>query len=292
MDLVFLRSFVAVADAGSITEAAGRINVSQSALSRRLQQLEAGLGADLLVRGRHGVELTALGHQALDEGRAIVARYDRLRADIAEHLRLGQGTVAVGGGATVTAFVLPDAIAAFQRMHPGIRFHVREAGSYEIAAAVADGDLELGLVTLPVPARDLGAGALLVDDIVLVAPPGHPITERGVVTAADLHGHPFVAFESSSAIRDVIDRTLRLAGVEIDVVMELRSIPSMLRMVTTTGYLAFVSRLSLATAPELVTIDVRGVSISRTIGLVTRQSVPLSPASAAFATLLRQRFPA
>ena len=72
MDLVLLRSFLAVADAGTITDAADRVGISQSALSRRLQQLEADLGAELLVRGRHGVELTELGRQTVEQARGIV----------------------------------------------------------------------------------------------------------------------------------------------------------------------------------------------------------------------------
>jgi DNA-binding transcriptional LysR family regulator len=292
VDLVLLRSFIAVADAGTITDAAERIHVSQSALSRRLQQLEAELAADLVVRGRHGIELTVAGQQTLLDARAIVARFDRLRADIADQQRLGRGTVRVGGGATVTSFVLPDAIAEFQRRYPGIGFHVKEAGSLDIADAVAAGDLELGLVTLPVPARGLSVSELLVDEIVLVARHDHPLARRKRVTTAELHGHPFVAFEPASAIRDVIDHALRAAGAEIDVVMELRSIPSMLRMVATTGCLAFVSRVSLATERDLRTIDVRGVTVSRSIGLATRQNIPLSTAAAAFADLLRDRLDA
>jgi len=111
MDLVLLRSLLAVSDAGTITDAADRVGVSQSALSRRLQQLERDLGAELLVRGRHGVELTELGRQTVDQGRGIVARYDRLRQDISESLELERGAIRVGGGATVTSYLLPPRIA-------------------------------------------------------------------------------------------------------------------------------------------------------------------------------------
>src|ERR1700722_12859101 len=100
MDLVLLRSFIAVAEAGSITDAARHMHVSQSALSRRLQQLEADLRGQLLVRGRHGIELTELGRQVLAEGRGIVARYDLVRTSIAEQQNLQRDIVRVGGGAT------------------------------------------------------------------------------------------------------------------------------------------------------------------------------------------------
>jgi DNA-binding transcriptional LysR family regulator len=288
MDLVLLRSLLAVADAGTITDAADRIGVSQSALSRRLQQLEAELGADLLVRSRHGIELTDPGRQVVEDGRGIVARYDQLRQVVAEHLGLQRGTVRVGGGATVTSFVLPPVIGEFLLAHPGIRFHVKEAGSREIASDVRAGDLELGIVTLPLPTHDLDLSELMVDRVVLVARPDHALAGQARVRPNDLEGQPFVAFEPGSAIRQHIDSALGAAGVHVEVVMELRSIPSILKMVATTGSLAFVSSTSLDAESELRTIAIRGLSISRTLGLVTRRGIHLSPPAEAFAARLRR----
>ena len=94
-----MRSFLAVADAGAITEASARINVSQPALSRRIQQLEDYLQADLLVRGRKGIELTEIGHIVAAEGRILVSRYDQLRTQVASVQGLEGGTVRIGGGA-------------------------------------------------------------------------------------------------------------------------------------------------------------------------------------------------
>jgi DNA-binding transcriptional LysR family regulator len=290
MDLVLFRSLLAVAEAGTITDAADRVGISQSALSRRLQQLEVELGTVLLVRGRHGVALTELGRQTMDAGRSIVARYDRLRQDISDNLGLLRGTVRVGGGATVTSYLLPPCIAEFQSEHPGIRFYVKEAGSGEIAADVSAGDLELGVVTLPVPTRDLDIRELFIDEIALVARSDHELTKRRV-RVADLEGLPFVGFEPGSAIRQIIDDALGAAGIQIEVVMELRSIPSILKMVATTGSLAFVSRVSLSTEPDLRAVAVRGLSISRTMGLATRHGIPLSAPAETFAGLLARPVP-
>lgn len=280
-----MESLLAVAEAGTITAAADRVHISQSALSRRLQQLEAELGVELMVRGRHGVELTALGRQTVVHARSIIARYDELRRDLAEHLGLLQGTVRIGGGATVTSFLLPPAIAMFHGQYPGIRFYVKEAGSNEIATDVGAGELELGVVTLPVPTGDLDVTTLSRDEIVLVGRVGHPLLDRPV-RASDLRGQTFIAFEPGSAIRQIIDARLRRSGIEPDVVMELRSIPSILRMVATTDSLAFVSRLSVDTEPGVRQIPVRGLNISRGLGLATRRGFRLSPPAAAFAEVL------
>jgi DNA-binding transcriptional LysR family regulator len=285
MDLVLLRSLLAVADAGTITDAAESIHVSQSALSRRLQQLEADLGATLIVRGRHGIELTDVGRLTVAQGRNIVDRYDQLRRNIVETLGLQQGEVRVGGGATVTSFLLPAAIARFQSRHPGILFHVKEAGSHEIAADVSAGRLDLGVVTLPVSAPDLGITELIRDQIVLVARSDHPLAHKRA-SIRDLEGETLVGFEQGTAIRQIIDRSLSSAGVEVEVIMELRSIPSILKMVATTGSLAFVSRLSLGGELGVTPVPVRGLSISRTLGLASRHGSPLPAAAEAFSTLL------
>jgi DNA-binding transcriptional LysR family regulator len=165
------------------SETADRIGVTQPALSRRLQQLEDFLGAELLNRGRKGAELTEIGRLVEGEARALVNRFDHLRAQVRAHQGLEGGTVRIGGGATAVSFVLPKAIARFQQAHPGIRFQLKEGGSIEVAEDVISGRLELGLVTLPVQARELDIWPLLTDRIVLVAPREHPLARQGEIDA-------------------------------------------------------------------------------------------------------------
>jgi DNA-binding transcriptional LysR family regulator len=280
MDLVLAESLVAVADAGAVTAAAQRIHISQSALSRRLAQLESELGAQLLVRGRRGAELTEAGRLVVVECRAMLARYAAMRRDIAEQLGLGQGTVVLGCGATVTSYLLPPAIATFRANHPSIRFLVKEAGSHQVVDDVVHGRAQVGIVTLPVVHDDLELTPLMEDEIVLVARKDDQL--RPQVRPADLGGRSLIAFEQGSAIRRVIDTALTAAGIAVEVTMELRSVPSMLQMVSATGDLAFVSALSLRNEIELRTVKVRGLSISRSLALATRRGIPLAPAAAAF----------
>ncbi|MGI9334284.1 MAG: LysR family transcriptional regulator [Gammaproteobacteria bacterium] len=286
MNLLLLRSFLAVADAGTITEAADRMAVTQSALSRRLQQLEEQLGAVVLARGRQGAELTEVGRLVETEARQLTMRYDALRRKIAEQLQLHRGTVRIGGGATVTAHLLPRAIAEFQGRHPGIRFQLKEASSREVAADVAAGQLELGLVTLPVRRHELNIRSLLTDEIVLVCGRDHALARKRGVRSEDLAAYGFVGFEAGSAIRMTIDAALRSAGVELEVVMELRSIPSILEMVLATGNPAFVSALGVIDRKGLKRVPVKGLSVKRKLGLATRASMPLSVAASAFESLL------
>lgn len=292
MDLLLLRSLVAVADTGSITEAADRIGLTQPALSRRLQQLEEHLGAELLSRGRKGAQLTEIGRLVESEARILIARYDHLRDQVRAHQGLEGGTVRIGGGATAVSFVLPKAIATFQRAHPVVRFQLKEAGSIEVAEDVLSGRLELGLVTLPVKTRDLTVWPLLTDRIVLVGPQHHPLAQGGgSISASALEGMAFVGFEADTAVRQIIDAALRDAGVAMNVVMELRSIPAILRMVATTGNLAFVSRLGVDSLEDVNEIDVKDLRIERELAVIARRGAALSPAAQAFASLLREAAP-
>ncbi|MEW8394555.1 MAG: LysR substrate-binding domain-containing protein, partial [Candidatus Thiodiazotropha sp.] len=286
--LQLMRSLLAVADSGSITEAADRIGLTQPALSRRLQQLEEQFGAELLSRGRKGAQLTEIGRLVEQEARILVNRFDHLREQVREHQGLEGGTVRIGGGATAVSFVLPKAIARFRLEHPGVRFQLKEAGSIEVAGDVISGRLELGLVTLPVQARELQIWPLITDRIVLVAPQDHPLARQGEIDAKALDGLAFVGFEADTAVRQIIDAALREAGVEMNVVMELRSIPAILRMVATTGNLAFVSRMGVDTLAGVCEIEVRGLGIARELAVIAKRGSSLSPAAQAFSALLRE----
>lgn len=282
MDLSLTRSFLAVAETGSITDAAERLGVTQSALSRRIQQYEEQLDTQLLSRSRKGAELTETGKLAASEGQRLLAAFEKLREDIALHQGLEGGSVRIGGGATAVSFVLPEAIAAFQQEHPRVLFQLKEAGSTEIADDVLGGRLELGIVTLPLQSRELAVQNLTNDDIVLVARNDHPLAQRKQVTPKALAAQGFVSFEAGTALRNLIDNEVRSTGVEINVVMELRSIPSILRMVATTGHLAFVSRMALAGQTDIVEIRVKGLSIRRRLAVVSRRHAELSAAAKAF----------
>lgn len=288
MDLLLLRSFLAVVEHRAVTGAARALGVTQPALTRRLQQLEEEIGAQLLERSRRGVALTDAGRLVAEEARQLVDRYARLQEQVRARESLQTGLVRVGGGATAVSFLVPQAIARFQKQHPGVRFHVREEGSREVESDVREERLELGIVTLPVHSQEFDVRPLRRDRIVLVAAPGHPLARRRRVEVADLAGQGFVGFEAESAIRQLIDAALREAGVELKVQMELRSIAATLEMVAHTQSLAFVSQLGVEGRDTgVVAVEVRGLAIHRRLAVISKLGRPLSPAARAFAEALR-----
>lgn len=283
MDLTLIRTLVAVAETGAIGEAASIVGLSQPALSRRVQQLEEEFGAELIERSGRGIALTDVGRLVVAEGRTLIERYDRLKEEVQRRVRLEAGVVRIGGGATAVSYVLPRTIGVFRSAYPEVRIDVWEAGSRDVEEAVRRESLELGLVTLgagSAPHADLLVRPVFTDRIVLVAGRGHPLAEKRRVTAAQLEGLSLVGFEAGTAIRGLVDTALRQAGVSMKVVMELRSIGAILKMVETTGSLAFISELG---APEGRAIKVQGLKVTRRLALVSKKGRPLSPAAQAFA---------
>lgn len=286
MELTPLRYIIAIADAGHMTRAAERLGVTQPALSAMLRKLEAEVGAELFHRTRRGVEPTDAGRVFLGHAREAVGRADAGVAAVQELAGLRSGSIRVGGGATAITYILPGVVSALRRDHPALRFFIREAGSIAVAQAVLSGELDLGIVTLPVAipgSGDLQEIPLLDDELRLIVPPRHPLDGRRSFRFADLAREPFVAFEAGSAVREVIDRAASNAGAPLHVVMELRSIESIKSMVEAGVGVGLISRLALTPGDGIPCRDAR---LTRRLAIVRRQGRLPSPAAAAFERLM------
>jgi DNA-binding transcriptional LysR family regulator len=282
-----------------------------------LRKLEREVGADLLHRTGKGVELTEAGRVFLRHATAAVREADDAQRAVRELLGLERGTVRIGGGATATTYLIPPVVGAMRRQHPGLRFVVREAGSNAVAQAVASGELDLGIVTLPITVPDgetLEKTPLVTDELRLIAPPlwaepphlpaalrdeiaREASTREPTFRFKDLVNVPVVGFEAGSAVRLLIDDAATKAGVTLNYVMELRSIEGIKEMVAAGIGVAFVSRFALHAGAEtsplshpphprdarLVGLALKAGTLSRTLAMVAPRDRIKSPAADAFA---------
>lgn len=263
-----------------MTRAASSLGVTQPALSAMLRKLEAEVGATLLHRSRRGVELTEAGRAFLVHAEEAIRAAESAARAVRQVLGLEQGSIRVGGGATATTYLLPPVVSAVRKQHPGLRFYIREAGSAAVASAVASGELDLGIVTLPVSVaggESLVRVPLVTDELRLIVPAGHPLSGKDSFRWRDVAGAPLVAFEAGTAVREMIDRAALAAGVTLDVVMELRSIESIKHMVAAGIGVGFVSRFAVAEEGGLACRDGR---LKRELALVRRRDRAPSPVAA------------
>jgi len=288
MELTPLRSFVAVAREGHVTRAARSLGLTQPAVSGQLSRLEAELGTALFHRTSSGMELTEAGRVFLTHVERVLVDLDDGVAAVEELQGVQRGTLALGGGATATNYLLPPLLREFHERFPGIRLYVREAGSRTVIEAVSAGELDLGVITVPdepLPGR-LTLRPWVDDELVLIVPPGHPLSGRRRFRWGELDEQPLVLFEAGSAVRRRIDGALESAGVNATIVMELRSLESIQQMVAQGIGAAFVSRFALDD-PEQGLVPRDGVArLRRQLAVVTRGDRRPSPAARAFAELL------
>jgi len=140
-----LRYFLEVVRCGSLTEAAVRLNVTASAVSRQVAMLEAALGVPLFDRRPRGMAPSAAGELLAAHARRGALEADRVVSDIQGLQGLRRGRVRLASSAGFAIEFLPRAIAAFRERHPGIQFHLRVASPMEVTTAVLHGDADIGL---------------------------------------------------------------------------------------------------------------------------------------------------
>ena len=216
MELRQLAVFVAVAEEMSITRAARRQNVVQSAVSATLQTLERQLGVALVSRTTHKVELTDAGRLFLPEARRTLAAAQEAR-HVIQQVRGGlRGTLHLGIMlfTPVPAVSPPRLISRFVTEHPNMEVSVRTGASGDHAEALRRG--RLGLAYIALPPEDVTGVRLhrLVNCLMgLVVPAGHPLAGRDRVELSELAGEPFVETTPGWGTRIAADRAFLRAGV-------------------------------------------------------------------------------
>src|SRR3954447_5221913 len=169
MNLQQLRYFLATARHGSFSAAAGTLHLAQPSLSQQVRALEAELGVALFVRAGRGIVLTEAGQALRPEAEAVLAAVERARDAVAEVRELRSGTLTFGTFGIAGAYGLDDVIEELRRRHPGVRVRAVGQNSSEVADAVRAGELEVGMVVLPVDDDGLEVRPAVRDEVLYVS---------------------------------------------------------------------------------------------------------------------------
>ncbi len=222
-----LESFCAVVEAGSLNEAAERLHLSQPAVSKQIRSLEAELGAQLLLRGSKGVELTPVGRQVHRLARRAVAAMDGCRRVAADWREPDRGRLVIAAGLTLTLFTLPPVIQAYRKVAPQVRLDVITGDSRESLARLLAFEADVALVTSPSPHPEVQAIPLFVDPLVAVGAEGTRLPRL----VADMDRATLISFRAGSGLRQYVDQVLEGRGARPAVVMEFDSIEAIKTMV-------------------------------------------------------------
>jgi DNA-binding transcriptional LysR family regulator len=234
MELHQLRYFVAVAETGSFTRAAEREGVTQPTLSEQILRLEGkphGVGRRLFDRLGRKVVLTDAGHELLGRAQSILAAVgeaERAVRDSAEG-----GLLRVGAIPTVAPFLLPRTVARFRKAHPGVQLHLKEDLTERLLADLLAGELDVGIMALPIRDERLHVEKLFSEPLVMALPPKHRLAARTEVRLADVVEEPFILLADVHCFGDQVLSFCRRGGLEPRVVCRGEQIATLLAMVAT-----------------------------------------------------------
>ena len=231
MDLRQLEMFRAVAEQGTFTKAAGRLKVSQSAVSRQVQLLEHELGGSLLRRSGKGVSLTEAGELLLRMTHRVERDVEEALAEISQTHALQRGTLHLGGGMTVCLYILPRLLKKYRRLFPGVDLRVTAGSSEKILERVRAHEIDLGLLTLPIVARDMEVVPVLREELVVVTAPGHPLSRERSIDPKSLSKFPVILYETGSNTRKVLDQYFLEEEISASIAMESENVEIIKAMV-------------------------------------------------------------
>jgi LysR family transcriptional activator of glutamate synthase operon len=293
MELRQLRYLVALADERHFTRAAAREHVAQPALSQQIRRLEDELGLPLVERTTRQVTITDAGNLLVARARRILAELEAARVELLAVKGMESGRVTVGTMHTMGPVDVSVALAIFHQRHPAIELTVREHSSEELAEMLRDDELDLAFlsVTERVESHGLALHQLVLEELVALLPPEHPLAGRERLEVAELAGEEFISFRPGARLRELLHAAARSAGFEPQVKLESNESQRIRRLVSRGMGVAILPR-SDAVAPgaEVAVVALAGPPLVRDITLAWRQDRRHPPAVAEFLALARATF--
>lgn len=292
MNVSQLRTFIAVVDHGSFSEAARTLGISQPAATMQIQSLESDIAATLFDRGYRKVELTEAGRVLLPYARRVLAEIEQARASIDAMSDMVSGRLTVAASTTPGQYLLPRILGGFRQRFPEVGVSLRVYDSADVVARVESGDADLGMTGAEVHGARVLYEQLGHDDLALICPAGHALSSAPAGGFARVASEPFIVREQGSGTRMAAEDVIARNGVDpadLDVVMELGTNEAIVSAVEGGLGVGIVSLQVARKAVELGTVALvegAGFPVGRPLFLVLPRRT-LTRAAESFADHLR-----
>jgi len=283
--------FRAVAYDGSFKNAAQSLYITQPAVSLQIQNLEKQLKTILFDRSKKQVQLTESGNLLLRYGNRILSLCEESSRALDDLSDLQSGKLILGASQTTGTYLMPQIIALFRQQHPNIQVQLNVDSTRKIAWKAVNGQIDIGIVGGEIPlklSKILDVTPCVEDELALILPHSHPFVKLTHIKKEDLYRLKFIALDSGSTIRTVVDDVLVQNGIDVTrlkIEMELNSIEAIKNAVQSGLGAAFVSVSAITKELELgllswVKID--DVTIKRMLSLILNPNRYKSKASESF----------
>lgn len=280
LDPVSLRLFVAVMEEGTIAEAAAREHIAASAVSKRLSELEGRLHTELFVRSNKGTEPTAAAFALLNLARGVLNDLDDIVLQMSEYASGVRGHVRVFANISAITQFLPAELRSFMAQYPQVQIHLQERISSGIAKAVADNAADIGILNAGNYGENLALLPYHDDELVVIAPAGHPLTRRKSVRLAQVLDYEFVGTHPGSAMNNLLTKAAGDLGRPLRLRIQVSSYDALCLMVASGLGIGVMPRRSAQLF--LPALDIRCVALAepwaaRQLVLAVRDLAALSP---------------
>lgn len=278
-DLTTLKLFLAVVDESSITKAAKREHITGAAISKRIAELEEGLGVRLLNRHSSGMRPTGAGSTLAAGIRTILSNLDSVQARVSEYADGSRGEVRIYSGTSGLVGWLPEDLKRFTRRYPDIRLQIKERHSPEIVRAVKEGEADIGIFAPHIKADDLDVYLYHDVRLVLLVSQRHPLAKKNSVYLTAAAGYEFVGLSDDSALGLLLTKIASEYGIEIKARFEVTGHEPVRRLVQAgigIGVLPEFCALPYARAMKLCCIPLRDRWARYSLKICTRPHNTLS----------------
>lgn len=286
MDIPNLYAFVAVADTGSFSSAAERLFVTQPAISKRVSALETELDSQLFDRIGRKVTLTEAGTALLSRARNILHQIEdskRAIQNLSGHIA---GKLSIGTSHHIGLHRLPPILRAFTHAYPEVELDLHFMDSEEACHAVEHGDLEIGIVTLPLePAKILQTTQIWPDPLGIIVNQSHPLALLNKVTPIQLAKHSAILPTRGTYTRQIFEHTMRKHKLDLKIGLSTNYLET-IKMMVSVGLGWSVLPRSMINK-ELKTLSIDGIKLERQLGVVWHSGHTLSNAAVAMSEILK-----
>lgn len=293
MNLKQLQYFVRVAELGSFSKAALVLDIAQPALSRQVRLLETDLRTTLLTRTGRGVVLTESGKRLFDHSIGILQLVTRVSEDLAAARGEPAGRIVIGLPPSMSRRLTLPLVDAFRRQLPKAQLAIVEGLSMHLTEWIATGRVDIGLIHNPEPNTAIEVTPVLEEVLGLVsaAAPGPAKAQGKPVPLASLVDFPLILPERSHAMRKLLENHAALAGVKLNVVLEVSSVQSILELVSAGHGHAVLTGNALAASGRPESYRLRPLDrpvINSTLCLAVSAHKPVTPLGRRVERLLRE----
>ncbi len=291
IDILGVQAFIAIADHNGFHRAAQALHITQTALSRRLQNLETFLGVRLVERTTRSVSLTPIGQNFLPQARRLLTDLAMALVEIRETGKSLRGDVTIACVPTAGVHYLPRIVQRYAALHPDNRIRILDDASSDVAAAVWRREAEFGINMQGADDPQFTSIPLLKDRFVLVCRDDHPLAHKKRLSWKQLSKHALVLAGAESGNRPLLDLALEKRRIKLRSYYEVQRSSTAVGMVAEGVGATVVPELALQKSayPRLRVIRLADPVVSRTLVLLSRAKVHLTPAAQALYDLIRKQ---